>query len=348
MKNILLTMTDLLKSNYLKLLVLSLISISFFSCSKDLVENRVSGSALGTTYSIIFYDSIQRDIQKNVDSVFVAINQSMSTYIPTSDISKINAGDSTVVVDHMFQEVFNLSKNINAKTNGYFDPTVGVLINAWGFGPGKKIVLDSIRVDSLLKYVGFGKVQLQNDNTIKKANPDILFDFNAIAKGYAVDRLGVYLDQQGIENYLVEVGGELTAKGINIKKEKPFVVGIDDPQAMDRSIPAAKINLNNKALASSGNYRHFRVDPITGKKFVHTVDPLTGYTKNSNVLGVTVLANSCAEADAYATSFMAMDLDESMELLSKETGIEAYFIYISVKGETRRFSTDGFSKILIE
>jgi len=147
---------------------------------------------------------------------------------------------------------------------------------------------------------------------------------------------------------LVEVGGELVARGINVKKQKPFIVGIDDPQAMDRSMPAAKIELQNKALASSGNYRHFRVDPETGEKYVHTINPLTGYTKNSNVLGVTVLANTCAEADAYATSFMAMDLDDSMELLSKEKDVEAYIIYVGVNGETITFSTEGFNEILID
>ena len=348
MKIILLTMTDLLKFKIVKQLAWILVLLGISSCSTDFVENRNSGSALGTSYSIIFYDSVHRDYQKEIDSVFNAMNHSMSTYIPNSDISRINTGDTTVVVDEMFKEVFNLSKDISKKTNGYFDPTVGVLVNAWGFGPGKQIALDSIKVDSLLDFVGFDKVRIEQDNTIKKSNSNILFDFNAIAKGYAVDRLGAFLDAKGIKNYLVEVGGELTAKGENKLKGKKFVVGIDDPQATDRTVPAAKINLNNKALASSGNYRHYRVDPISGKKFVHTVDPKTGYTKSSNVLGVTILANSCAEADAYATAFMAMDLDDSMDLLLKDDDIEAYIIYVAVNGETRKFTTEGFEKILIQ
>ena len=348
MKIILLTMTDLLKFKIVKQLAWILVLLGISSCSTDFVENRNSGSALGTSYSIIFYDSVHRDYQKEIDSVFNAMNHSMSTYIPNSDISRINTGDTTVVVDEMFKEVFNLSKDISKKTNGYFDPTVGVLVNAWGFGPGKQIALDSIKVDSLLDFVGFDKVRIEQDNTIKKSNPNILFDFNAIAKGYAVDRLGALLASKGIKNYLIEVGGELTAKGENKLKDKKFVVGIDDPQATDRTVPAAKINLNNKALASSGNYRHYRVDPISGKKFVHTVDPKTGYTKSSNVLGVTILANSCAEADAYATAFMAMDLDDSMDLLLKDDDIEAYIIYVAVNGETRKFTTEGFEKILIQ
>ncbi len=341
-------MLGLLKFKCRKYLLLLGILLILSSCSRGFVESRNSGFALGTTYSILFYDSVARDLQKEIDSVFARINHSMSTYDLDSDISKINAGDTTVVVDKMFQEVFMLSKEVYENTNGYFDPTVGVLINSWGFGPGKQIALDSLKVDSLLAYVGFNKVRLKEDFTIAKKNINILFDFNAVAKGYAVDRLGVLLDQVGIENYLIEVGGELIAKGENKIKGKPFVVGIDDPQGMDRSVPAVKIHLENKALASSGNYRHFRIDSITGKILVHTVDPTTGYTKKSNVLGVSVLANTCAEADAYATSFMAMDMEDALKLLSKKTAIQAYFIYLDMNGETRHFTTDKFSKIVLK
>ncbi len=346
MKITLLTMKGLLNC---KFLILFGILISGNSCKKNVYfENRNSGSALGTSYSIIFYDTELRDYSKEIDSLFVAMNKSMSTYKDDSDISKINRGDSTLVIDHMFEEVFELSKRMNKQTNGNFDPTVGVLVNAWGFGQGKQIDLDSTKVDSLLEFVGFNKVRLESDKTIHKNNLDILFDFNAVAKGYTVDRLGVLLDQKGIKNYLIEVGGELTTKGINKVKNKDFVVGIDNPRASDRSVPISKINLKNKSMASSGNYRHYRVDEKTGKRYVHTIDPITGFSKNSNVLAVSVLADSCAEADAFATSFMVMDLDESMELLSRVTNIDAYFIYVGVNGETRFFSTDGFSKVMLK
>ncbi|WP_158975755.1 FAD:protein FMN transferase [Cellulophaga sp. L1A9] len=341
-------MMDLLKFRVFKGIFVLSFALIIFSCEDVIVENRQSGSALGTTYSILFYDTMERNFEKEVDSVFTAINQSMSTYIPDSDISKINAGDSTIVVDGMFQDVFNLSKDINARTEGYFDPTVGVLVNSWGFGPGKQIELDSTRVDSLLHFVGFGKVRLNDDNTISKMNPNIVFDFNAVAKGYAVDRLGVLLEAKGISNYLIEVGGELVAKGKNKIKNKDFVVGIDDPQANDRSKPIAKIKLVNKGLASSGNYRHFREDPMSGVKYVHTVDPITGYTKNSNVLGVTILGKSCAEADAYATAFMAMDLEKSTSLILDKEGFEALIVYIDGNGAVKQFVTKGFEKLYVK
>ncbi|WP_435654578.1 FAD:protein FMN transferase [Cellulophaga baltica] len=348
MKITLLIMMDLLKFRVPAISGIVLLTLFLNSCGDVFVENRHTGAALGTTYSILFYDTEELNLEKEIDSVFAAMNHSMSTYIPDSDISKINRGDSTVVVDEMFQDVFQLSKEINARTEGYFDPTVGVLVNSWGFGPGQQIELDSARVDSLLNFVGFGKVRLNEDNTISKMNPSIIFDFNAIAKGYAVDRLGALLDAKGIDNYLVEVGGELVAKGVNKIKNKDFVVGIDDPQANDRTTPIAKIKLTNKGLASSGNYRHFREDPLTGVKYVHTVDPITGYTKNSNVLGVTILGPTCAEADAYATAFMAMDLEKSTSLIIDREGFEALILYIDGKGDVKQFVTKGFEKLYVK
>jgi thiamine biosynthesis lipoprotein len=247
----------------------------------------------------------------------------------------------------MFKDVFLLSKEINSLTNGYFDPTVGVLVNAWGFGPGQELVMDSIKVDSLLEYVGFNKVSLTPTNRIRKLNPAIYFDFNAVAKGYAIDRLAVLLDQKGIQDYLVEVGGEVVAKGENRIKEKQWTVGIEDPQEENSRDLKTVIQLKDRALASSGNYRKFRVDEVTGKRYVHTIDPKTGYTKNSNVLGASVLANTCAKADAYATAFMAMDLDESIKLLVQQKEIEAYIIYVDTDGKIKEFITDGFKRLVL-
>ncbi|MEJ1224043.1 FAD:protein FMN transferase [Sediminicola sp. 1XM1-17] len=318
------------------------------SCTSkpEWIKNFNSGSALGTTYHITYISKDKLDYQKEIDSVFEVINRSMSTYMPTSDISKINMGDTTVVVDHMFRDVFELSKEIYDRSNGYFDPTVGSLVNAWGFGPGKQIALDSLKVDSILQYVGFDKVGISANNLVTKADANIYFDFNAIAKGYAIDRLALMLENHGITDYLVEVGGEIVAKGENKVKEKQWVVGIDNPEGDDK--PKILINLKNTALASSGNYRKFRVDSITGNKFVHTIDPKTGYTKNSNILGASVIANNCAKADGYATALMAMDLEDSKKLLENDPTIEAYIIYSDQQGKTQSFVTKGFTALLLE
>ncbi len=330
-------------------LFLLICSISFFGCEKGLVKNQNVGNALGTSYSILYIYEGKIDYQKEIDSVFQVMNQSMSTYIPDSDISKINRGDSTLVVDHMFQEVFNLSKRIHDVSNGYFDPTVGVLVNAWGFGPGEQMKLDSTRVDSLLQYVGFDKVELTEANTIRKEKKEIYFDFNAVAKGYAIDRLAAMLDSKGIQNYLVEVGGEVLTKGTNLVTKKEWTVGIDDPLAENERKLKRIIRLKDKALASSGNYRKFRIDPETGEKFVHTINPKTGFTKNSKVLATSVLANSCAEADAFATAFMAMDLNDTRKLLLISNiigGPEVYIIYLDEEGEVKEYMTPDFEALI--
>jgi len=335
----------------MKYIFLPLIAVLLFSCSPErpeIYKNQNTGGAFGTSYSLTYLSDKPLDFQKEIDSVFDAVNRTLSTYIPNSEISKINRGDSTVVVDAMFREVFELSKEIYGKTNGYFDPTVGVLVDAWGFGPGQQMELDSLKVDSLLQYVGFDKVELTEENTIKKSNPGIHLDFNAIAKGYAIDRLAKLMDQKNIDDYLLEVGGEVVAKGTNRIKEKEWVVGIDDPQMDETRKLSLLINLKDRALASSGNYRKFRTDPLTGKKYVHTVDPKTGFTKNANTLGVTALAETCGMADAYATGIMAMDLDEALKLLTSERELDVFIVYIDDKGDPQQFMTEGFKSLIVE
>ncbi|MFS4455786.1 FAD:protein FMN transferase [Maribacter sp. 2304DJ31-5] len=316
--------------------------------NNELIRNQSTGEALGTTFTIIYLANGTLNLDVEIDSVFMAVNSSLSTYIPNSDISKINRGDSTVRVDKMFKEVFKLSKKIHAQTNGYFDPTVGTLVNAWGFGPGKQIQMDSVTVDSLLNYVGFDKVSLSMEDRVAKKSPNIYFDFNAVAKGYAIDRIAVMLNDKGIGNYLVEVGGELVAKGKNLIKNKPWMVGIDDPEAGEERSLKVLINLEDRALASSGNYRKFRIDQSTGKKYVHTINPKTGYTKDSYTLGVTILADDCATADAFATAFMAMDLDKAFKVISMRPDLEAYIVYLDEKGKTQEFLTKGFAKLVVD
>lgn len=344
-------MTDLLRS--LRLLVVAIATVLCFqACSEEQqgpwIKNFNYGGALGTSYSITYLASEELNYQKEIDSVFRVVNQSMSTYIPESDISRINRGEKQVTVDEMFRAVFQLSKEVYRKTNGYFDPTVGILVNAWGFGPEEAMELNPTKVDSLLEYVGFDKVQLSKDNKVKKSDPAIQFDFNAIAKGYAIDRLALMLDEKGIQNYLVEVGGEIVARGMNRIKEKPWVVGIDDPKVeIGRRLKLA-LEIGDEALASSGNYRKFRVDSLTGKKYVHTIDPKTGYTKNSNILSASVIAGNCAEADAFATAFMAMDLEQSKSVVSEERQLEAFIIYLDSNGEVQEFMTEGFKKKVVQ
>lgn len=332
---------------FLQLFVLVSLMIS---CGKKAPKEIVyAGNALGTTFQVKYFDQAGFDAEKGIDSVFVAINRSMSTYLENSDISKINKGDSTLVVDDMFVEVFKASQKIYLETHGYFDPTVGKMVNFYGFGPEKfSLKIDSSNIDSLMEYVGFDKVELTPKNTVQKADPTIYLDFNAIAKGYAVDRVATFLDRKSIQNYLVEIGGELYAKGKNLATKKSWTVGIDDPnQTLKKRTLSAVMKLKNRAMATSGNYRKFRIDPETGKKYVHTIDPLTGYPAKNSLLSATVLAKNCMLADAYATSLMAMGLEKSKEFLKTLPEIDAYLIYAE-KDSVQTFMTEGFEKQLLK
>lgn len=335
--------------------VILLLSAVFvlFSCAEKTPQAKVlQGDAFGTSYTIQYFSEAKFDAQKGLDSVLALVNKSVNTYIPESDISKINQGDSTVIVDEIFKEVFRISETVYTNSEGYFDPTVGILRNAYGFGDTAPITeVDSIVLDSLRKFVGFKKVKLLGNGKIEKQYPEIYFDFNAVAKGYGIDKIGAYFDAQEVSDYIIELGGELLAKGKNLTKDQFWTAGIEaiDSELEDRSY-LATVRLENKAMASSGNYRKFRINPRTGQKYVHTINPLTGFAEESNVTSATVLAPTCGLADAYATAFMAMGLERSKKLLSQTDGIEAYLTYTSkdLEGEKQgRYVTDGFEKQLI-
>lgn len=330
---------------------LALLIISAASCNQEPPPKlaTISGPAFGTTYNIKYYTTELLDLSAGIDSVLMAVNQSMSTYWEDSDISRINGGDSSVVTDIMFREVFKLSQKIHQESAGYFDPTIGVLRNAYGFGDTKPLALiDSLTLDSLMVYVGFNKVRLNDDGTVFKENPQIYFDFNAVAKGYGIDRLGAFLDSKGLTNYIVELGGEILARGSNLNRKGPWLTGIEaiDSAREDRTYQAI-VNISDIALAASGNYRKFRIDSATGKRFVHTLNPLTGSAETSDVTSATVLAMSCAEADAYATTFMALGFERSKQLLGKLDGVEAYLTYTAADS-TGVFITEGFKQLLKE
>lgn len=329
-----------------------LYTLGFFlliGCDKEPEATYIEGNALGTTYHIIAYDKQSiRDFTKRVDSVFNAVNQSISTYVESSDISKINRGDTSVVIDKMFRDNLKFSKEIHSKTKGYFDPTVGNIVNLYGFGAEKLTKeIDSSVVDSMMQYVGIEKVTLE-DNRIKKEIPNIYLEFNAIGKGYAVDKVADFLKAQNIENFLVEVGGEIYAQGKNLASNKKWRVGIDNPlQKDDKREISSVIALQNKAMATSGNYRKFRIDSLTGQKYVHTINPKTGYPNKTKILSVTVIAQNCAMADGYATAFMAMSLAEAKQIIKDINAIEVLLIYDD-NGELKNFSTKGFEALSVD
>lgn len=334
----------------MKKLVLLLLPLLMCCDPSGPVEETLKGEALGTTYSIKYFSEEDLKMKAALDSIFQRINESMSTYQVDSDISRVNRGDSAVRVDTMFQRVFSLSEKVHGESGGYFDPTVGQLVNLYGFGPEKSLrEADSSTVDSLMAYVGLDRISIAPDGMISKEHSAIYLDFNAIAKGYAIDMIGIYLESREVGNYLVELGGELLARGENLSRGSPWTVGIDDPHQQEgsRNLKAA-LELRDRAMATSGNYRKTRIDPETGARYVHTINPLTGYPERSRLLSATVLAENCALADAYATAFMATGLDRSMEMLKTLDQVDAYFIYTGEDGEIMEFATEGLQEVLTE
>lgn len=324
--------------------------VLFISCDKTTDFHTIQGEAQGSTYSIKYISNEEKVTKNQIDSLLTAFDLSLSTYRPDSKISKINAGDSTVVVDDFFTETFQLSNQIYKETKGFFDPTIGVLVNAYGFGPNKKQEnLSQKQIDSLLQFVGFDKISLNSNKTISKKHNQTFIDFNAIAQGYSVDVVINYLKSKGIENAIVEIGGELFALGKNTIENKNWVVGIDDPlQKPEERTLIAKVNLENLGMATSGNYRKVMVDEVTGKKFVHIINPKTGLAQKNHVLSATVLSKSSGLSDGYATAFMLMNLEESKAFLQQHPELYVMLLYADSNNKMQRFTTDNFNKLIKE
>ena len=332
--------------HFYSLFVILLITIS---CQKK--QNQffiIQGEAQGSTYSIKYVANEELVTKNQIDSLLTAFDLSLSTYRTDSKISKINAGDSTIVVDDLFKETFKASNKIYSETNGLFDPTIGVLVNAYGFGPNHQHTsLNQTQIDSLLVFVGFNKVKLNENNTVSKKYSETYFDFNAIAQGYSVDVVKDFLKSKGVENGIVEIGGELFALGTNIIDSKNWVIGIDDPlQKPEERKLIATIKLENLGMATSGNYRKVIIDSLTGDKFVHIINPKTGNRQKTNVLSATVLAPTCIMADGYATAFMIMSIEESKLFLQNHPELNVMLLYVDDKNNMQQFVTDNFKKLL--
>lgn len=320
-----------------------LVILVFVSCKKEekLQLNYTNGSAFGTTFSVQFIDEEVLDFTRSYDSLTAVINASMSTYIEDSDISRINSGDVTVTIDKHFINVFKASKKLYKETEGTFDPTVGILVNAWDFGPEGKIKsLDSLKIDSLLVSVGLNKVTLKKDKIIKN-DPRTYLDFNALAKGYAVDVFATFLENKGFDNYLVEIGGEIRGKGSNVIKQKPWRIGVEDPNFDEKQSYSKVISLKNESMATSGSYRKYKLDE-NGNRYSHIINTKTGYPHKSNLLSVSIVTNSCMEADAYATALMSMGLERSKQFLKTHPELKTYFIYEDENKELQTLAVNGF------
>ena len=306
---------------------------------------RNEGTVFGTIYHII-YES-EEDFHLDIKAELKKFDNSLSMFNKQSTLSRVNQNDSTVLLDEWTEYVLTKGLDISKNTDGAFDMTVAPLVNAWGFGFKKSDSVTPEIIDSLRSFIGYTTIAIES-NKVRKADDRTMLDASAIAKGYACDVIAELLTSKGVENYMVEIGGEVAAKGVN-HKDLCWRIGINKP-IEDNSTNTGEIEeivqLCDGGMATSGNYRNFYYKD--GKKVAHTIDPRTGYPVEHSLLSATVIADNCMEADAYATAFMVLGLERSLKIAQNNPSLAALFIYDSGDGKTAIATTDNFSNYLIE
>jgi FAD:protein FMN transferase len=325
------------------LLLLLILTLNSFGQTDAI---KIDGKAQGTTYHITYYDKDSRNLKPEIEQILVNFDKSVSTYLPTSLISRVNSNQENTIFDNYFKTCFKKAKEVWKNTNGAFDPTVYPIVNAWGFGPGKKQKIEKAKIDSMLQFVGFDLIELKRNKIIKK-DPRVGLDFNAFAQGYSVDVVSDFLKSKKIKSFIVEIGGEVYANG-----KKPngtsWTIGIEKP--IDNKVEIndlkAIAKLENLASATSGDYRRFVIE--NGVKYAHHIDPKTGYPTKNNLLSATLFAKSTMSADANATGILVMGLEKAKLFLSKHKEIQAYLIYSDENGTIQVYETSGLKSILTE
>jgi thiamine biosynthesis lipoprotein len=328
----------------------STILLTYLTCTFSLYAQkepvRIEGEAQGTTYHITYFDKKNRDLQPQIIKLLEEFDNSVSTYKPNSIISKINANYPNVIVDKYFIRCFNKAKEVWKNTQGAFDPTVYPLVNAWGFGPGKKEKIEKEKIDSILQFVGFNLIELKENKIIKK-DPRVALDFNAFAQGYSVDVVSDFLLSKKITSFIVEIGGEVYAHG-----KKPngdhWSIGVEKPIDNKTSTNPLKaiVKLENLAIATSGNYRRFIIED--GIKYAHHIDPKTGYPTKNNLLSASVFSKECISSDANATGILVMGLEKAKLFLNQHPELQAYLIYSDENGNYKIYETSAIKSIVSE
>lgn len=302
------------------------------------------GMIFGTVYHVTYQNS--DNLNDQIVAELNKVDSSLSMFNKQSVITKVN-DNQDIEVDQMFGDVFTLARTVSADTDGAFDITVAPLVNAWGFGFKSGNMPSRHTIDSLRTFVGYKRVEL-HDSRIVKADPRVMLDCSAIAKGYGCDVVAELLRRKGIDNFMVEIGGEVVTSGIS-EKRVPWKIGVtkpsDDSLSVNNELQTV-LNITDKAMATSGNYRNFYYK--NGKKYAHTIDPATGYPVQHSLLSATVISDRCAKADAYATAFMVMGLEKAKKVLDRHRDLMAYLIYSDHKGEYKVWFSPSLRDKIIE
>ena len=339
---LILRLTSKLTNQMKRILYLLLFCILFVSCKQTYQEEK--GTIFRTYYQIKYQYS--SSLAKKINAEFEAFDLSLNPFNPNSILSKVNRNEA-VDVDQWFTVVFNKAMEVSEQSNGLFDVTAAPLINMWGFGFEHYDDISPAIIDSLKTFIGYRKVRLEGRRVVKN-DPRIQLSFSAIAKGYACDVIAKLLEREGVKDYLVDIGGEVAAKGKNASGEC-WRIGINEPEDENtymRNTYKDIVQLCEKSgLATSGDYRNFYIKD--GKKFAHTINPITGYPAEQNILSATIVAPDCMTADAYATVFMVMGLEVACRFAEQIPEIEYYIIYIGDNGFTQKKYSDGMLSKLV-
>ncbi len=343
----------------IRLIGMTLLGFVFLSCQTEAPEVKayttLQGETMGTSYTVKYLDSLGRNFQQSIDQLLIEVNAEVNTYDPESFISRFNTAEQEMQYLNLldksskaplhFKANLEKSKEVYELSYGYFDPTIMPIVNYWGFGYTEKrpvTDVDKTIIDSLITFVGFDKITQRSAKDgwiyLSKASPGAQLDFSAIAKGYGVDAVSILLEGKGIQNYYVEIGGELRVGGNNPNGEA-WKIGINVPstEAALTDIQAT-VQLRNESMATSGNYRNFY--EVDGVKYAHTLNPTTGFPEKNNLLSATIFAADCMTADAYATACMTLGLEKSKALIESLEMIDGYFLYGESDGSISSYSTN--------
>jgi FAD:protein FMN transferase len=304
---------------------------------------RIEGKTMGTTYAVVYFDENNRDFSFSIDSLLKAVNKGINNYDPASDVSVFNKSKRGIVDFSHFVSLTKLSLEISTLSEGSFDPTVMPLVNLWGFGPEKNTVPSQRKIDSIRAFVGYSLIQVKGDSIVK-LHPSAQLDFGGIGQGYGVDMIRDFLKEREIKNFLVELGGEGYASGQNIQSNSAWKVGVIDPSSSrDEQQLMGYAVVSNSAFTTSGNYFNYRI--VDGKKVGHTISPFDGFPVQQNVISVSVFAQDCTLADAWATAFMVAGKKRTLEILKRNPKLGALMIYKD-DSKQRIFISDNLKKTI--
>jgi FAD:protein FMN transferase len=325
---------------YSGILFITILIVWYYRKNQVTEPVKVEGKTMGTTYHITYFDEESRDLKNSIDSLLVVVNKGINNYDSTSEVSMFNRSDDGIAIAcPYFLPPIETSLKIFQASAGAFDPTVMPLVNAWGFGAGKRINPDSAQVDSIKTFVGFQKIKFTKDS-IWKSDPRVQLDFGGIGQGYGADIITEFLKSKGISNMLVELGGEGMALGKNLKTGKAWEIGILDPNSSyENQFFKAYVSLTDKSFTTSGSYFNYR--EINGKKYSHTIDPETGFPAQRALLSASVFTTDCATADAWGTAFMVMGHEKAMQVVKNHPELEVIFMYSGPEGKVQTFTTPG-------